>query len=93
MATVAKQASRSAKQAPASGVGGMVNTVSSWPERFRTYVDGLRREMRLVTWPTRQQVQATTVVVLVTVFAFAVFFGIVDYLLALGQNRLYEYFR
>lgn len=93
MATIAKQASRSAKQAPASGVSGMVNTVSSWPERFRAYVDGLRREMRLVTWPTRQQVQATTVVVLVTVFAFAVFFAIVDYLLAFGQSRLYEYFR
>ena len=71
----------------------MVNTVSSWPERFRAYVDGLRREMRLVTWPTKKQVQATTLVVLVTVFAFAVFFGIVDYVLALGQTRLYDYFR
>jgi preprotein translocase subunit SecE len=38
-------------------------------------------------------VRATTLVVLVTVFAFAVFFGVVDYLLALGQTRLYEYFR
>ena len=93
MAAVAKQVSRSAKQAPQSGVGGVINNVTGWPNRFRTYVDGLRREMRLVTWPSKQQVQATTVVVLVTVFAFAVFFGVVDYIFALGQTRLYEYFR
>ena len=93
MATVAKQASRGAKQAPQSGVSGVVNRVAGWPDRFRAYVEGLRREMRLVTWPSKQQVRATTLVVLVTVFAFAVFFGIVDYIFALGQTRLYEYFR
>ena len=56
------------------------------------YVDGLRREMRLVTWPSRNQVRATTMVVLVTVFVFAFFFGVVDYVLTYGQTRLYEYF-
>jgi preprotein translocase subunit SecE len=55
-------------------------------------VDGLRREMRLVTWPNRNQVRATTMVVLVTVFVFAFFFGVVDYILTYGQTRLYEYF-
>ena len=56
------------------------------------YVDGLRREMRLVTWPSRNQVRATTMVVLVTVFVFAFFFGVVDYVLTYGQTRLYDYF-
>lgn len=93
MATVAKQASRGTKPTPQTGVGGVVNRVAGWPDRFRTYVDGLRREMRLVTWPSKAQVRATTLVVLVTVFAFAIFFGIVDYIFALGQTRLYEFFR
>jgi len=50
------------------------------------------RELRLVTWPGADQVRATTMVVLVCVFAFAVFFGAVDYVLAWGQRLLYETF-
>jgi preprotein translocase subunit SecE len=73
--------------------GGVIVRIKSWPTRFRTYVDGIRREMRLVTWPGRQQVQATTVVVLVTVFAFALYFGVVDYVLTIGQTEVYGYFR
>ena len=60
--------------------------------RVRTYLDGVVRELRLVTWPGKQQVRATTLVVLVTVFAFAVFFGVVDYILAWGQRLLYQTF-
>ncbi len=62
------------------------------PARVRNHLDGVMRELRLVTWPNREQVRATTMVVLVTVFAFAVYFGIVDYLLAWGQRVLYESF-
>ena len=62
------------------------------PVRVRSYLDGVVRELRLVTWPGRQQVRATTIVVLVTVFAFAVFFGVVDYILAWGQRLLYQTF-
>ena len=66
--------------------------VQTAPKRFRAYVDELRREMKLVTWPGREQVRATTVVVLVTVFVFAIFFGVVDYVLAYGQTMLYQTF-
>lgn len=68
------------------------NQVAPLPVRVRTYLDGVVRELRLVTWPGRQQVRATTLVVLVTVFAFAVFFGVVDYILAWGQRLLYQTF-
>jgi preprotein translocase subunit SecE len=67
-------------------------TVQSWPTRVRNYIEEHRREMRLVTWPSREQVISTTVVVLVTVAFFGVFFGIVDYILAIGQTRLYQLF-
>lgn len=60
--------------------------------RVRNYLEGVMRELRLVTWPGRDQVRATTAIVLVCVFAFAVFFGVVDYLLAWGQRVLYETF-
>ena len=68
------------------------NETAPLPVRVRTYLDGVLRELRLVTWPGRQQVRATTLVVLVTVFAFAVFFGVVDYVLAWGQRLLYQTF-
>jgi len=68
------------------------NQPDNLPVRVRTYLDGVVRELRLVTWPGKQQVRATTLVVLVTVFAFAVFFGVVDYILAFGQRLLYQTF-
>lgn len=65
---------------------------ASLPVRTRSYIDGVMRELRLVTWPGRAQVRATTMVVLVTVFAFALFFGVVDYFLAWGQRVVYSTF-
>jgi len=86
MATAAKQAARQ---------GGMIagiNSVKAWPERFRNYTDGLKREMRLVTWPSQKQVKATTIVVMVTVFFFGLFFGVVDFVLTFAQTSLYSAF-
>lgn len=56
-------------------------------QRVRNYVDELRQEMRRVTWPNRKQVQGTTVVVIVCVFLFALFFAVVD--MALGRSINY----
>jgi preprotein translocase subunit SecE len=76
----------------ASGASSAVERVKGWPERFRRFYDGIRREMRLVTWPTRAQVQSTTIVVIVTVFVFGFFFFIVDTVLSRSLNELYRYF-
>ena len=88
MAAVSKQLAANGKAAKRSADG-----PATWLPRFQAYVDELKREMRLVTWPNRAQVRSTTLVVLVTVFAFAVFFGVVDFFLAMGQTALYQYFR
>ena len=86
MATAAKQAARQ------GNIPTGLSAVKTWPERFRNYVDSLKREMRLVTWPNQKQVQSTTVVVMVTVFFFGVFFGIVDFVLTWAQTTLYNAF-
>jgi preprotein translocase subunit SecE len=49
-----------------------------WPQQTKSYFEDLRQEMRRVTWPSRAQVQATTLVVILTVFAFAAYFKLVD---------------
>jgi preprotein translocase subunit SecE len=61
-----------------------------WPEQTKNYIEELRQEMRRVTWPSRQQVQATTLVVILTVFAFAAYFKLVDEVIARTVTRLYS---
>jgi len=46
--------------------------------RTRSFLGDVRNEMRKVTVPSRKEVQATTAVVIVTVFIFAGYFYIVD---------------
>ena len=48
------------------------------PERLRSFLKDVRSEMRKVISPSRPEVQATTTVVIVTVFLFAAYFWLVD---------------
>jgi len=48
------------------------------PERLRSFLKDVRSEMRKVVSPSRAEVQSTTTVVIVTVFAFAAYFWLVD---------------
>jgi preprotein translocase subunit SecE len=50
----------------------------------------LQLEMKRVTWPNKKQVQATTAVVILTVFAFAGYFAIVDEVLKRSIVRIYD---
>jgi preprotein translocase subunit SecE len=50
----------------------------SWIESTREYLIDIRAEMKRVTWPSRTKVESTTVVVIVSVFAFALYFKAVD---------------
>ena len=52
--------------------------------RLRDFLQDVRSEMRKVVTPSRKEVQATTIVVLVTVFAFAGYFYVVDSVLGYG---------
>jgi preprotein translocase subunit SecE len=59
-------------------MAGEIEAVKAWPQATKDYIDELKLEMRRVTWPSRKQVESTTVVVLVCVFAFAAYFKVVD---------------
>jgi preprotein translocase subunit SecE len=54
---------------------------SNWVEDTRAYLGDIRSEMKRVTWPNRERVQSTTVVVIVSVFIFATYFKVVDTLI------------
>ena len=58
--------------------GNFIQRASSWPVQVKNYFEELQMEMRRVTWPSWKQVRATTLVVIVAVFAFAAYFAVVD---------------
>jgi preprotein translocase subunit SecE len=66
--------------------------VKIWFQSTKDYVNELKAEMRRVSWPNRKQVEGTTAVVIVSVFAFAGYFAVVDKILATGITRLLAYF-
>ena len=64
----------------------------SWPERVKTFYNDVRTETRKVTAPSWKEVQATTAVVVVTVFIFGVYFFVIDNVIQKAVKFLYDYF-
>ena len=50
------------------------------PEKLMGFLNDVRSEMRKVVSPSREEVQATTLIVLITVFIFAAYFFVIDYI-------------
>ena len=69
-----------------------IEKVKEWPKAVKDYYNELKLEMRRVTWPSRKQVESTTLVVIITVFAFAAYFQVVDQLLARSINKITQVF-
>ncbi len=63
----------------------------SWIESTREYLIDIRAEMKRVTWPSRAKVESTTIVVIVSVFAFALYFKFLDTVINATVTRAYEY--
>ncbi len=59
-----------------------VNQFTGLVTRTTDFLHDVRSEMRKVTTPSREEVRTTTTVVIVTVFAFAAYFYIVDAVLS-----------
>jgi preprotein translocase subunit SecE len=71
---------------------GFFRQVAGWPAATKAYIQELQLEMRRVTWPSRKQVVATTGVVLICVFAFALYFFVVDLLIGRSITKMYSLF-
>ena len=66
-----------------------IERATAGPERLMQFLRDVRQEMRKVITPTRSEVQATTIVVIVTVFIFAAFFEAVDLLLGHSIDKIF----
>ena len=66
--------------------------IKAWPERVRGFGTDVYAEMKKVTSPSFKEVRATTVVVLITVFLFGVFFFVIDGVVGQAMERFLRQF-
>jgi preprotein translocase subunit SecE len=80
----------------------MIETVKSAPRRMwdgltgwwgglRTFLSEVRNELKRVTWPSRKEVYATTVVVILTSIFFGVYLWGLDIVLGALVQRLFAW--
>jgi preprotein translocase subunit SecE len=70
-----------------NAMAGELEKKTSWIDSTREYFTDIRSEMRRVTWPNRKQVESTTLIVILSVFAFAAYFEVVDKVVNLTVQR------
>ena len=70
------------------GAGG----IKGWWDNSRAFLTEVRNEMRRVTWPSRKEVYATTVVVIITSAFFGLYLFSLDMLLNAAVNWIFRTF-
>jgi preprotein translocase subunit SecE len=66
--------------------------IRSWWPNARTFLTEVRNEMRRVTWPSRKEVYATTMVVVVTSAFFGLYLWVFDLAINWGVNWIFRRF-
>jgi len=80
-----------AKAAAINTQEGVPNRALSLFTRSRDFLTDVRSEMKKVVTPSWSEVQSTTVVVIISVFAFAGFFYVVDAVLGQAVHYVYQW--
>ena len=57
-------------------------------QKAKKFVSDVVVEMKKVSWPTRDELRGSTMVVIVTVIIIAIFIGVVDRILSFGLERV-----
>jgi preprotein translocase subunit SecE len=79
---------RSKENRPENRPNPLVERTNAIYHQSRGFLTDVRAEMRKVVTPSRKEVQATTAVVLGTVFIFAFYFWVVDTVFSYGLTKL-----
>lgn len=59
-------------------------------EKFKRFLKEVVAELRKVTWPTKDELVGSTIVVIVVSLVVAIFIGIVDRILGFGVQALFR---
>ena len=71
---------------------GVLSRPTAWWGRARTFLTEVRNEMKRVTWPSRREVYATTLVVILVSVFFGAYLWSVDLALSTGIHWLLAQF-
>jgi len=63
-----------------------------WWQSSRNFLTEVRNEMKRVTWPSRREVYATTIVVIITSAFFGIYLFSLDMLLNAAVNWIFKTF-
>ena len=66
--------------------------IKDWATRAKQFYQDVRTEMKKVSWPSRDEVFGTTVIVVASVFFFGIYLGLIDAVLAQGFKKVLDYF-
>jgi preprotein translocase subunit SecE len=66
--------------------------IRGWWDNSRNFLTEVRNETRRVTWPSRKEVYATTVVVILTSAFFGIYLWGMDIALSYAVNWIYRQF-
>lgn len=67
------------------------SVTGSWG-RLRRYLAEVRTELTRVTWPSRKEVWATTLVVILTSIFFGLYLFLIDIALSSSVKRIFQLF-
>jgi preprotein translocase subunit SecE len=70
--------------------GGLLGKPAQWWDNARTFIGEVRSELKRVTWPSRREVYATTIVVILTSILFGVYLWGLDLILTAAVNWVYR---
>ena len=77
---------------PAPVRSGESTGIKAWWDNGRAFLTEVRNEMRRVTWPSRKEVYATTIVVILTSAFFGLYLFSLDMLLNAAVNWIFRSF-
>ena len=68
-----------------------IDQAGSWYRRATRFVAEVRVELSRVAWPTRREVWATTIVVILTSMLFGVYLWVIDLGLSHAMDQVFKW--
>ena len=71
----------------------MLEKVKDAPRNLITFYGDVKAELKKVTWPSKKEVQVTTLIVIITVFFFGIYLFVVDLFLQNVVQQIFGFFQ
>jgi preprotein translocase subunit SecE len=70
-----------------------MNDKPRWYKRFWTFLKEVRAELKKVTWPNRNEITSTTIVVIIATLFFGFFLFFMDIIFSWAISKVEIFFR